>query len=153
MGLAAMWFEDFTPGLAIETAGATITEAQILDFALQWDPQPFHLDVGAAADTPYGGLIASGFQTLLVGFRLFLAEGALRRCSLGSPGIETLRWLAPVRPGDTIRVRAEVVSARPSASKPDRGVVIMDYAFANQRAETVLTYRCTHLLLKRPPTG
>jgi len=146
----ALWFEDFTPGLVIETAGATISEAQILDFALQWDPQPFHLDALAAAESPFGGLIASGFQTLLVGFRLFLAEGALRRCSLGSPGVEVLRWLRPVRPGDTIRVRAEVVSARPSASKPDRGIAVLDYAFTNQHGETVLTYRCTHLLLRRP---
>ncbi len=148
-----MWFEDFTPGLVIETAGATLSEAQILDFALQWDPQPFHIDALAAADSPFGGLIASGFQTLLVGFRLFLAEGWLRRCSLGSPGIESLRWLRPVRPGDTIRVRAEVVSARVSASKPDRGIVVMDYAFTSQHGETVLTYRCTHLLLRRPEMG
>ena len=145
-----LWFEDFAPGQSFETAGVTLTEAQILDFALAWDPQPFHLDVEAAAASPYGGLIASGFHTLLVAFRLFLAEGLIRRSSIGSPGMESLRWLKPVRPGDTIRARVEVVEVRASRSKPDRGAMIADYAVANQRGETVTTWRCTHLLLRRP---
>jgi acyl dehydratase len=145
-----LWFEDFTPGRRFETAGATLSEAQILDFAMQWDPQPFHLDVEAAKASPYGGLIASGFQTLLVAFRLFLAEGLIRRSSIGSPGMESLKWLKPVRPGDTIRVAVIVVEARPSRSKPDRGIAIADYLVTNQAGETVTTWRCTHLLLRRP---
>ncbi|MFN3616073.1 MAG: MaoC family dehydratase [Rubrimonas sp.] len=144
------WFEDFTPGLVIETGGATLTEAAILDFALTWDFQPFHIDVEAAADGPYGGIIASGFHTLVTGFRLFLTEAGMRDSSMGSPGIEDLKWLRPVRPGDTIRVRAEVVSARPSASKPDRGIATMDFAMTNQRGETVLTYRSAIIFRKRP---
>jgi acyl dehydratase len=145
-----LWFEDFAPGQVYETAGATLTEAQILDFAMQWDPQPFHLDVEAAKASIYGGLIASGFQTLLVAFRLFLAEGLIRRSSIGSPGMEALRWLKPVRPGDTLRVRVTVVDTRPSRSKSDRGIMLADYAVSNQRGETVCDWRCTHLLLRRP---
>jgi acyl dehydratase len=145
-----LWFQDFTPGRVWETAGATLTEAQILAFAWEWDPQPFHLDRGAAEASPYGGLIASGFQTLLMAFRLFHAERVINPASIGSPGIDELRWLRPVRPGDTLRVRAEVLSQTPSRSKPDRGAAVIAYAVANQTGETVMTYRATHLLLKRP---
>lgn len=144
------WFEDFPPGLVIETGGATMTESAIIDFAQTWDFQPFHIDAEAAKASPYGGLIASGMHTLVVGFRLFLGEAGMRRSSMGSPGMEFLRWLAPVRPGDTIRTVATVHAARPSASKPDRGVVTMDFAFLNQRNETVLTYRCPIIVAKRP---
>lgn len=146
----SLWLEDFAAGQVYETAGATVTEPQILDFALQWDPQPFHLDVVAAEASPYGGLIASGFHTLLIAFRLFLAEGLIADSSIGSPGIESLRWLKPVRPGDTLRARMEVVETRESRSKPDRGSMLADYAVTNQSGETVMTWRCTHLLLRRP---
>jgi acyl dehydratase len=143
------WFEDFTPGLVVETAGATMTESAIIDFAQTWDFQPFHIDVEAAREGPYGGLIASGFHTLVVGFRLFLAEAGMRRSSMGSPGMTEVRWLKPVRPGDTIRTTMTVVDARPSASKPDRGIVTMDFAMRNQQGETVLTYRCPVMLRRR----
>ena len=145
-----IWFEDFEPGQVFETDGATLTEPQILDFAMQWDPQPFHLDVAAAAESSYGGLIASGWQTALTGFRLMLGLGIFRRCSMGSPGLEHLRWLKPVRPGDTLRGRLEVVETRPSRSKPDRGTMVADYALANQYGETVMTWRCLHILARKP---
>ena len=145
-----LWFEDFTPGRVWESAGATLSEAQILAFAWEWDPQPFHLDKGAAEASPFGGLISSGFQTLLVAFRLFHAERIINPASIGSPGIDELRWLKPVRPGDTIRVRGEVVESRPSRSKPDRGSAVIAYSVLNQRDEVVMTYRAIHLLLKRP---
>ena len=148
--MSAMWFDDFRPGQVWETAGATITEPQILDFAMQWDPQPFHLDVEAAAGTSFRGLIASGWQTALIGFRLMLALGIFDRCSMGSPGLESLKWLKPVRPGDTLRGRLEVVETRPSRSKPDRGSMVADYAVSNQRGETVMTWRCVHILARRP---
>jgi acyl dehydratase len=144
------WFEDFPPGMSIETAGATMTKSAIIDFAQTWDFQPFHIDVEAAREGPYGGLIASGFHTLVVGFRLFLAESGMRRSSMGSPGMTEVRWLKPVRPGDTITTTMTVVDARPSASKPDRGVVTMDFAMRNQHGETVLTYRCPVILRRRP---
>ena len=145
-----LWFEDFAAGQVWETAGATLTEAQILAFAWEWDPQPFHLDIAAAEASPYGGLIASGFHTLMVAFRLFHAERVINPASIGSPGIDELRWLKPVRPGDTLRVRGEVLETRASASKPDRGSAVIAYAVLNQKAETVMTYRLIHLLLRRP---
>jgi acyl dehydratase len=145
----ALWFEDFAPGQSFETRGATLSEAQILDFAMAWDPQPFHLDRAAAEASPYGGLIASGWQTLLVSFRLILATGLFDAASLGSPGVEALRWLKPVRPGDTLRARGEVLETRPSRSKQDRGSAIIAYETLNQRDEVVMDWRCTHLLRRR----
>ena len=147
---ATLWFEDFREGQVFETAGATVTEPQILDFAMQWDPQPFHLDVVAAEHGPYDGLIASGWQTALIGFRLLLALGIFQDSSMGSPGIESLKWLKPVRPGDTLRGRMTVAETRASRSKPDRGIVIEAYALANQRGETVMTWRCAHIIARRP---
>jgi acyl dehydratase len=116
-----LWFEDFTVGQRFATAGCTISEAQILEFGWAHDPQPFHIDVEAARAGPFGGLIASGFQTLLVAFRLVYQERIINAASLGSPGLDEVRWLRPVRPGDTLRVSGEVREARPSRSRPDRG--------------------------------
>jgi acyl dehydratase len=147
-----LWFDDFTPGRRFRTAGATITEAQILDFAFRFDPQPFHMDKLAAEKTAYGGLIASGFHTMVVGFRLWHAENIMNACSQGSPGLDELRWPNPVRPGDTIHMDAEVVEARASRSKPDRGLVTIAYTILNQRDEPVMTYRCIHIFLKDPAT-
>ena len=144
------YFEDFQVGQRIETRGVTLTEAAIVDFGLQFDPQPFHIDTAAAADSPYGGLIASGFHTAALCFRLFIDQGLLAACSLGSPGIEKLRWLAPVRPGDTLRCTTEVVEARRSESTPTRGLVTLDYSARNQHGDTVLTMRIVHLLGCRP---
>lgn len=145
-----LWFEDFTVGRVFTTRGCTLSEAQILEFAWQHDPQPFHIDALAAAQGPYGGIIASGFQTLLVAFRLFYQEKVINAASMGSPGMDEVRWLAPVRPGDTIRVRAEVLEVRPSRSKPDRGTAVIAYTVVNQREEPVMTFRCIHILARRP---
>jgi acyl dehydratase len=117
---------------------------------LAYDPQPFHIDAEAAAKSAYGGLIASGQHTFGVGWRMFLQEGLFKACSMGSPGVDELRWTAPVRPGDTIHTEAEVLEKRPSGSKPDRGILRMGYRMANQRDETVLTMSIVHILAKRP---
>jgi len=98
-----LYFEDFTVGREFHTDGATVTESQILDFALAFDPQPFHMDLEAAKETIFEGLITSGFHTIALTFRLFAQTRALAACSLGSPGVDELRWLKPVRPGDTLR--------------------------------------------------
>ena len=148
--MGARYFEDFEAGQLFESRGVTVTDSQILDFALAYDPQPFHLDREAARETAYGGLIASGFQTLALGFRMFYQENVINACSLGSPGMDELRWLKPVRPNDTIRAVAEVQSTRPSRSKPDRGYAEVGFTIKNQHGEAVMTFRTTMILLRRP---
>ena len=147
------YFEDFKAGDLFESRGVTITESQILDFALTYDPQPFHIDRHAAEASPYGGLIASGFQTLALGFRMFYQENVINACSIGSPGMEELRWPKPVRAGDTLHSVAEVLATRPSRSKPDRGSMEVAFTIKNQNGEAVMTFRTTMILLKRPDGG
>jgi acyl dehydratase len=142
-------FDDFEVGERFASAGITVTESMILDFALAYDPQPFHIDAEAAKESVYGGLIASGFQTLALGFRSFYGEGLLRTASLGSPGMDELRWLKPVRPGDTLHSEVEVVEKKPSSSKPDRGIVRMRYRVVNQKGEDVMSFTAMHLLARR----
>ena len=149
---SALYFEDFSVGRVFRSPGCTLTEAEIVSFALIYDPQPFHIDKEAASQTTFGGLIASGFQTLAIGFRLFYQTGAIAACSLGGAGVDELRWSAPVRPGDTLRVEVEVVEQRPSRSRPDRGSVNMQYRLLNQHGETVATWIALHILAKRDET-
>ncbi|MEM7223882.1 MAG: MaoC family dehydratase [Pseudomonadota bacterium] len=151
--MAERYFEDFTAGNIFESRGVTLSESQILDFALTYDPQPFHIERPAAEASPYGGLIASGFQTLALGFRMFYQENIINACSIGSPGMDELRWLAPVRPGDTLYSVAEVLETRPSRSKPDRGSMTVGFTIKNQEGDAVMTFRTTMILLKRPDGG
>ncbi len=144
-----LYFEDFTPGRRFRTPGATLSEAQILDFALTYDPQPFHLDKVAAKDWGYGGLIASGLQTLCIAFRLFLQSRIISACSLGSPGLDELRWHQPVRPEDTIYVIATVEEQRSSNSKPDRGLVRIRYEVFNQEDQKVMSWLALQIFKKR----
>jgi acyl dehydratase len=143
------YLDDQQAGQRFVSGGITLSEAEIIDFAWRYDPQSFHLDVNAAAESPYGGLIASGFQSMLLCFRLFIQSGVLAGSSLGSPGIDELRWLAPVRPGDTLHSEVDVLEVRPSASKPDRGVARLKYLAVNQRGEAVLSFIVIHLLRRR----
>jgi acyl dehydratase len=143
------YFDDLQVGQRFVSAGITLSESEIIDFAWRYDPQRFHLDVNAAADSPYGGLIASGFQSMVLCFRLFIQGGVLAESSLGSPGIDELRWLAPVRPGDTLHTVVEVLEVRPSSSKPDRGIARLKYQGVNQRDEAVLSFIINHLLKRR----
>ncbi len=146
----SLYLDDLQPGQRFVTQGITLTESEIIHFAWRYDPQPFHLDVGAAAESPYGGLIASGFQTLALCFRLFMQSGMFNESSLGSPGIDELRWLLPVRPGDTLHTAVEVLEIRPSSSKTDRGITRLKYQAINQRDEAVLVFILIHLLWRRP---
>ena len=148
--MEVLYFEDFTVGRRFQTRGATLTEAQMMEFAWQWDPQPFHVDAVAAEQGPFGGVIGSGFQTLLIAFRLWLQENIMNSCSMGSPGLDEIRWVKPVRPGDTLHVEAEVADSRPSGSKPDRGYTKIDYAVVNQNGDTVMTYRANHIFARHP---
>jgi acyl dehydratase len=143
--------DDFTPGERFITPGITLTEAQIIEFAMLYDPQRFHLDRDAAERSPYGGLIASGFQTIALTFRLFIQSGMLAESSLGSPGIDELRWLAPVRPGDTLHAEVEVVEIKPSRSRPNRGIARLRYETFNQHREKVASYIVNHLLTRAAP--
>ena len=145
-----LYFEDFTVGREFHTDGATVTESQILDFALAFDPQPFHMDLEAAKQSMFGGLIASGFHSMALTFRLFAQTRALAACSLGSPGVDEVRWLKPVRPGDTLRATVQVVEQRPSGSKPDRGIIRLHWTALNQRSEPVLTMTSMQLVKRRP---
>jgi acyl dehydratase len=144
------YFDDFEVGERFVSPGITLTEGMILDFALLYDPQPFHIDVEAAKASPYGGVISSGFQTLALGFRAFTMTGVIAKCSLGSPGLDELRWLKPVRPGDTLRSLWIVAEKRPSKSKPDRGILVSDWRILNQRDEEVMTLKGMHILAGRP---
>ena len=148
--MSERYFDDFEVGQRFESRGVTVTESQILDFALAYDPQPFHLDTEAAARSPFGGLIASGFHTLALGFRMFYQANVINACSMGSPGMAELRWLAPVRPGDTLHTVAEVKGTRPSRSKADRGTVEMAFAVINQHGDTVMTFVTTIILARAP---
>ncbi len=142
-------FDDFQIGERFSSPGITVSETQILDFALIYDPQPFHIDKEAAAASTYGGLIASGFQTLALGFRAFYQAGVINDCSLGSPGLDELRWLKPVRPGDSLHAETVVTSKRASRSKPDRGILHMDWEIKNQAGDVVMTFTGVHLLRRR----
>lgn len=147
------YLDDFCVGERFVTPGTTLTESMLLDFAYRYDPQPFHIDKVAAERSTYGGLIASGWQTLVHAYRMFLTTGVLGACSMGSPALDDLRWRQPVRPGDTLHVEAEVREVRPSRSKPDRGVLRMAYTVVNQDAAAVLTFTITHMLARRPAQG
>ena len=144
------YFEDFEVGDRFVSAGHTMTEAAILDFARQWDPQPFHVDAEFARTWTYGGLIASGIHTMAATLRLWLDLGVFRACSLGSPGLGEVQFPRPVRPGDTIRVITDIVELRLSASRTDRGIARIRQVTVNQRDEPVLEQETTVFLKRRP---
>lgn len=144
-----MFFDDLPAGFQFDTPSHQFTEAEIVEYARVYDPQPFHIDPEAAKQSIYGGLIASGLQTCAMAFALTLRANVLNESSMGSPGMDRIRWLKPVRPGDTIRVTGVVREAVASKSKPDRGRVEIDYVVENQNQEAVLSYSITHLQRKR----
>lgn len=148
--MADLYFEDFSIGQTYETGGATLDEAAIIDFARSYDPQYFHLDAEAAKGSMFGGLIASGFQTLATSFRLFADLGLMRASGMGGPAMDEVRWLRPVRPGDRLSVTVTVREANPSRSRPDRGSVRWGFETKNQAGETVLTALITSILARRP---
>ncbi|CAN5810262.1 MaoC family dehydratase [soil metagenome] len=148
--MSDLYFEDFKVGDRFTSGGLTLTEAGIIDFARQWDPQPFHIDAEFAKKWTFGGLIASGLHTMAVTLRLWLDQGVLRACSLGSPGIGEVQFPRPVRPGDTLRVVTDIVELRLSASKTDRGIARLRQVTINQRGEQVMEQDTTVFLKRRP---
>lgn len=141
--------DDLAPGQVYPLGQRTLTRDEIVAFARDWDPQPFHLDEQAAAASIYGGLIASGWHTVCVFMRLF-ADGLLNRsAAMGSPGVDEVRWLRPVRPGDTLDARLEVLEVRPSRSRADRGAIRARCVVVNQDKDEVLTMHAVVLFRRR----
>ena len=150
--MAERYFEDFTVGEIVELGSVQISPTEIIAFAEQFDPQPLHVDPARAEESVFGGLIASGWHTAGLYMRLF-AEGVLNRVpSFGSPGIDQLRWLRPVRPGDTLRARFTVLEARPSRSRPDRGIVRSRGEMINQHGEVAMSLEATNFIGRRQST-
>ena len=144
------YFEDFEPGQVVELGSHTVSEEEIVAFARLWDPQPFHVDPEAARASVFGGLIASGWHTGAVWMRLYVDALLGGSDSRGSPGVEELRWLAPVRPGDTLTGRLEVLETTPSERRPDRGTVRIRGELANQDGVTVLSMTSRGHFGRRP---
>jgi acyl dehydratase len=150
--LEQRYFEDYRGGLVLECGSFAVEQSEMIAFAERYDPQDFHTDPDAAARSVYGGLIASGWHTAAMTMRLLVAKYLSSVSSLGSPGIDELRWLAPVRPADTLSVRVTVLDARRSRSKPDRGVVRSLIEVSNQRGELVMSLKAINLLRCRTPS-
>ena len=144
-----MYFDDLPKGYTFETGTRTLSEDDIIGFARQWDPQTFHTDPEVAKGSPYGGLIASGFHTLLTAFNLTLGANVWNEASMGSPGMENLRWIRPVRPGDTLRLRIAVTSSTPPQSRDHRARTGVPHTVLNQNGEVVMTYHCVNILARR----
>ena len=147
---ALRYFDDYLPGVACDCGSFSVSEAEIVSFATQFDPQPFHVDPAAAARGPFGGLIASGWHTAALVMRQLVDHSLPAEASLGSPGMDEIRWPEPVRPGDTLRVRVTAVEARRSASKPDRGILKSLIEAVNQDGRTVMRATATNFLRVRP---
>ena len=144
------WFEDYEPGSVHEFGSIRVDEDEVLAFGRRFDPQPFHTDAEAAKGTEYGGLIASGWHTAALMMRLYSDHYLSEVATLVSPGVDDLRWILPVRPGDELSLRVTVAEARRSRSKPDRGIVRSAIEVLNQRREVVMTCTAMNFILRRP---
>jgi acyl dehydratase len=143
------YFEDFFAGQDIDLGTRTVSEDEIIAFASQFDPQPFHIDREAAAQSIYGGVIASGWHTCSMMMRMVVDGLMAKSSSMGSPGLDGVRWLAPVRAGDTLNVHYQTTRVKASSSKPDRGVVWSKWVAINQHGETVCTVEGMGMFRKR----
>jgi acyl dehydratase len=144
------YFEDYPPGMVIEGGAVGVSQSDIVEFARRYDPQTMHTDPAAAAHGHFGGLIASGWHTTALMMRLFAAHFLSPASSLASPGIDELRWLKPVRPGDVLSLRVTVTEARRSRSKPDQGIVRSLVEVLNQNGEIVMSLKPISLIRCRP---
>jgi acyl dehydratase len=144
------FFEDFRTGEVAMSAAYAVTREEILDFARRYDPQPFHVDEAAAERSMYGGLIASGWHTCAIAMRLICDLYITDSESLGSPGVDNVRWMKPVRPGDTLRLRWTVLATKPSRSRPEMGAVQSQWDILNQRDEVAMQTTGWGLFRRRP---
>ncbi|MGC2826538.1 MAG: MaoC family dehydratase [Pseudolabrys sp.] len=145
------YFEDYVAGDVHRFGSITVEADEIIAFAKRFDPQTMHTDSEAAKRSPFGGLIASGWHTAGLMMRLYVEHYLTHVASLASPGLDELRWLKPVRPGDTLSLRVTVLKTVPSKSKPDRGVVTSFVEVINLAGEMVMTFKIVNIIAKRPP--
>jgi len=144
------YFEDFFPGQQIPLGSRTVSEEEIIAFATQFDPQPFHIDHEAAAASPYGGVIASGWHTCSMMMRMVVDGMMASASSMGSPGLDKVRWLLPVRAGDTLTVSYLTTAVKASTSRPDRGVVWSTWQAVNQDGQLVCIIEGMGMFGRRP---
>ena len=145
------FWEDFKVGEVHPLGEKRVEKDEIIGFAKQFDPQPFHVDEAAANASVYGGLIASGWHTVALVMRMMCDSYMLDSASLGSPGVENLKWLKPVRPGDTIRAQRTTIEVRASASRPEMGLVKTRWEVFNQNGEQVMTMEGYGMFGRRNP--
>ncbi|MEZ5932567.1 MAG: MaoC family dehydratase [Alphaproteobacteria bacterium] len=150
--MSTIYLDDLEAGQVYELGSRSLSEDEIIAFARDYDPQPFHVDPEAATTTIYGGVIASGWQTAAIFNRLLVDGLLIRSAAMGSPGLEDFRWLKPVRPGDRLHARVEVLETRPSRSKPDRGIAKLRCIVADGSQGEVLTF-IANVLFQRRETG
>ena len=144
-----MHLEDFQPGQTFDLGSIEVTHDQVVDFAKQFDPQPFHIDIDAGGQSIFGGLIASGWHTCSLMMRLVVDNLFSRTATLGSPGVNQIRWILPVRPGDTLTASTRVLAVTSSVSKPDRGTVEFHYEVRNQSDQQVLAMQGISMFRRR----
>ena len=145
------FWEDFKVGEVEQIGGKKVERDEVIDFARQFDPQPFHVDEAAATQSMYGGLIASGWHTCSMVMRMMCDAYLVQSASVGSPGIDNLKWLKPVRPGDTIRARRTTLESRTSKSRPEIGIVRNLWEVFNQEGELVMTMEGYGMFRRRNP--
>ena len=143
------FFEDYKEDTFLEIGPVYVKKDDLIEFALRYDPQPMHIDSEYAIKGPYEGLIASGWQTCALVMRELVKNYFSPSSSLGSPGIDELQWLKPVRPGDRLTVRATILETKRSRSKPDRGLVRTLVEALNQQQEKVVSFKALNFMLRR----
>ena len=147
--MALITLDDFKEGEVKEFGGYHVTEEEILEFAKKYDPQPFHTDIEAARRSIFGGLIASGWHTCSMVMRMLCDHLFTNSANTGSPGVDEIRWIRPVRPGDILRLRVETAKVSQSRSKPDRGTIWHHVSVLNQKGELVATLKAMTMMLTR----
>ena len=147
---APRYWDDYEIGQKFDLGSTSFTADEIVDFARQYDPQSFHVDAGAARQSMFGGLIASGWHVTAKLMRLFVDNYVDQRTALGSPGVDEVRWLKPVRPGDTLNAWVECAGKVPSKSRPEMGIVHEQWRATNQKGELVMTLKGTNMVRRRP---
>ena len=151
VGIDERYLEDYAPGTVMNYGPIEVDADEIIDFARRYDPQEFHIDPARAAHGPFRGLVASGWHTAALMMRVLVERYLSRVASLGSPGVDELRWLAPVRPGDRLWVHITVLEARRSRSKPDRGMLRSLIEVCSERGDLLMTVKAMTLMLCRNP--